>query len=182
MKSYLSLRFDRLLSPAEASSLANDARDGGWEFESGGSDRFARSYVLLSAERGEPSDEFLSRYSGVCRYEQPLLALSIEPEAVEALPFVASALNGSGGPEGVLDARIVDRELLIEFFPSAASWRLLRAVIDVELQRYGSSVRRTTLLSPLTAEMQVRIAADGLREPDLDASRVLEALMADADR
>ncbi|MBV9402947.1 MAG: hypothetical protein JO018_04370 [Candidatus Eremiobacteraeota bacterium] len=181
MKSYFTLRFERMLSPAEASALAADARTAGCELEVRSNERFARTYALVSSERDGASD-FAARYEDAGRYADPLLALSIEPQATEALRPLAAALTGSGAPEGVLSAHIVEHALLIEFFPARTSWRFVRALIDVELARYGSTVRRTMLLSPLTADMEIQIAADGLQEPELNESRVLEALLSDADR
>ena len=95
---------------------------------------------------------------------------------------VVSALTGEGAPDGILCAEVLERDLLVEFLPARTSWRLVRALIDVELERYGSRVRRTTLLSPLAPRAETHIAADGLQEPELDESRVLEALLGDADR
>ena len=182
MKTYLSLRFGRMLSATEASSLAAQAHDAGWEPQILRSERFARSYALLSAMRDAATDSFVSEYSGAEHFTEPLLALSIEPDAAASLISLAVALKGHGAPEGIATAEIVERELLIEFFPARTSWRLVRALIDVELARYGSTVRRTTLLSPIAPEMETQIAADGLQEPELDESRVLEALIGDADR
>jgi len=182
MKTYLSLRFGRMLSATEASSLAAHAHDAGWEPQIRRSERFARTYALLSGTRDAATDSFVSEYAGAERFADPLLALSIEPDAADGLPSLTAALKGHGGPEGILTAEIVEHELLIEFFPARTSWRLVRALIDVELGRYGSIVRRTTLLSPISPEMETQIAADGLQEPELNESRVLEALMGDADR
>ncbi|MBV8727862.1 MAG: hypothetical protein JO233_08750 [Candidatus Eremiobacteraeota bacterium] len=182
MTTYLSLRFQRMLASAEASSLAAHAHDAGWDPQVKRSEGFARTYALLTALREDASDAFVSEYSGAVQYRDPLLALSIEPDAPEGLTSLAAALTGSGAPEGVVAAEIIERNLLIEFIPERTSWRLVRALIDVELRRYGSTVRRTTLLSPITPEMETRIAADSLQEPELDQSRVLEALIGDADR
>jgi len=181
MQTYLSLRFNRMLSPAEASSLGADAREAGWQLELRSSEHVARTYALLTAKRADATDAFVNDYPGMNRYADPLLALSVEPDAVEGLQSLAAALTGKGAPEGVLSAEIVERDLLLEFFPARTSWRLVRAVIDVELGRYGSTVRRTTLLSPLVPEMETQIAADGLQEPEVNESRVLEALLGDAD-
>jgi hypothetical protein len=182
MKTDLSLRFERMLSAAEASSLAAHAHDAGWEPQIRRSERFARTYALFSAARESATDSFVSEYAGAEHFSEPLLALSIEPDAAEALPSLAAALKGQGAPEGIVTAEIVEHDLLIEFLPARTPWRLVRALIDVELGRYGSIVRRTTLLSPITPAMETRIAADGLQEPELNDSRVLEALIADADR
>jgi hypothetical protein len=181
MNRYLSLRFGRTLAAAEASSLAAEARDAGWGLQLCSDAQFARSYALLHAVRDTASLEFAERYAGVVRYEEPMLALTIEPEAQAALPSLAAALGGPGAPEGILTAEIRGAQLLVEFVPARTSWRLVRAVIDVELERFGSRVRSTKLLSTLTPEMEVQIAADGLQEPELTESRVLEALIADAD-
>jgi len=181
MKTYLSLRFERALAPAEESSLLAGAQDAGWEMQLCKSERFGRSYALLRAVRDAPSADFAQSYSGAQSYEEPLLALAIEPEAREALPSLVAALGGPGAPEGVVRAESRSGILLLEFSPRRTSWRLVRALFDVELRRFGSTVRRTTLLSPLSPEMEAQIAADGLEEPQLDQSRVLEALIADVD-
>jgi len=62
------------------------------------------------------------------------------------------------------------------------AWRVVRALIDVELKRFGTAARKTTLLTPLTLQMQTQIAADGLECPDVAPGRVLEKLLSDVQR
>ena len=111
-----------------------------------------------------------------------IIALEIEPEAEDALPFLAQALGGPGGPAGVTRADVVRRVLFLEFRPSKTPWKTIRTLIDTELGRFGSTTRRTTLCSTLSLEMETQLAAEGLQCAEIAPDRVLEKLIADVDR
>jgi len=111
-----------------------------------------------------------------------IIALEIEPEAEDALPILAQALGGPGGPAGVTRAEVVRHALMLEFRPAQTPWPTIRTLIDAELSRFGSTTRRTTLRSTLSLEMETRLAAAGLQCDEIAPDRVLEKLIADVDR
>ena len=49
-------------------------------------------------------------------------------------------------------------------------------LIDVELRRFSSG-RRSELLSPLTPMLSAKIAASGLKAPEIAPDRILELLI-----
>jgi len=111
-----------------------------------------------------------------------IIALEIEPEAEDALPFLEHALGGPGGPAGVSRAEVVRHSLMLDFRPARTPWPIIKTLIDAELSRFGSTTRRTTLRSSLSPEMEIRLAAAGLQCKDIAPDRVLENLIADVDR
>jgi len=96
------------------------------------------------------------------RNDAEIIALQIEPEAKDALPILAQALGGPGGPAGVTRAEVAGSALTLEFRPALTPWSTIRALLDTELARFGSTTRRTVLRSELSLELQTQIAADGL--------------------
>jgi hypothetical protein len=116
------------------------------------------------------------------RNDAEIIALQIEPEAKDALPVLAQALGGPGAPAGVTRAEILADALALEFHPATTPWSTIRALIDTELARFGSTTRRTLLRSSLSLEMETQLAADGLQCAELGPDRILEKLIADVDR
>ncbi len=179
---YQTWRFDTDLPHDERSAFAAHASAAGVRPEMLSNARFASTYVLLEVPAGARVSELASRYPSAQKNESAIFALAIEPEAADALPALAAALGGPGAPEGVTRADIRDRALLLEFVPALTPWAVIKPLIDIELKRFGSTTRRTALLSPLSVVMEAQIAADGLQCPELQEGRVLEALVRDVDR
>lgn len=146
------------------------------------SPHFAATYVLLQYPESADALELEARYAAAATYDSPVIALAIEPEAREALPALSEALGGSGAPAGVLRAEVRADALLLEFVCARGSWKLIQRLIETELVRFGSTTRTTTLLSPLTLELEAQIASECLQCPEIAPDRVLEALTADANR
>ncbi|GAC1360347.1 MAG: hypothetical protein NVSMB31_20510 [Vulcanimicrobiaceae bacterium] len=146
------------------------------------SSRFGTTYVLLQfSENADPLD-LAARYPAAVTYACPIIALAIEPETRKALPNLREALCGPGAPVGAVRAEERGETLLLEFVPAQSSWKLIQRVIETELLRFGSATRTTTLLSPLSLDMEAQIVADCLQCPEILPERVLEALVADAHR
>lgn len=180
--SYQTWRFDRVLSEKERTALLAAAKTEGISCEIRTDERFAATYVLAHVPEQETSQDFAARNSAPATYDPAIIAVAIEPQAGDALPALFEALSGDGAPAGVVSCERRDGALILEFTPSVTAWHVVRALIDVELKRFGTTARKTTLLSPLTLQMQTQIAADGLECPDIAPGRVLEKLLSDVHR
>lgn len=179
---YHTWRFDAGLPHKDRSAFSAAASAVGIRSEMRSSERFGSTYALLEVADAARAQELAATYPGATAFDPAIIALAIEPEAQDALPALLSALSGPGAPAGVRSAQSRGDAFILEFSPERTSWRTVKALIDAELSHFGSSARRTTLLSPLSLAMETQIAADGLQCPDIEPSRVLEALLADADR
>lgn len=104
------------------------------------------------------------------------IVLAVFPSAPQALPALERALVGPGGPDGVLGVRRSDSSIVVEWDPARSAVRLVMAVIDAELRRFGAS-RRTELLAPLSEALLARIAAAELQTPEIAPDRILETLL-----
>jgi hypothetical protein len=110
-------------------------------------------------------------------YDEIVIALSIEPTPEDALPSLVRACAAAGAPIGILSCEAVGGTLFVETRPASAP--SVTAMLQVEMRRLGGFAR-TRLLTPLSAETAVAIAAAGTACPDLTSKRVLETLVADA--
>lgn len=173
-------RFDSALSPGGRAALVAAAKSAGISCVARADERFGATYVLAAVPDPESGQEFAAQHSASATYEPPIIALAIEPQSADALPPLFEALGGAGAPAGIVGCERREDAVILEFTPAVTPWRLVRSLIDLELQRFASA-RKTTLLSPLTLQMQTQIAADGLDCPEIAPGRVLEALI-DADR
>ena len=182
VSSYQTWRFDTGLPQKECSAFSAVASAAGMRSEVCSNERFGSTYVLLEIGEAARAQELAAKYPGATAFDPAIIALAIEPEAQDALPALASALSGPGAPAGMCSAQRRGNAVLVEFSPERTAWRTVKSVIDAELMRFGSATRRTSLLSPLSLEMESQIAADGLQCPGVEPSRVLEALLADVDR
>ncbi len=102
-----------------------------------------------------------------------IIAVAVYPSAPEALPAIAEALGGAGAPDGVLSCDATGDAVVVEWDPSRTPASTVFGLIDVELARFHAS-RVVELLVPLSDAALARIAAEGLRAPDLRADRLLE--------
>jgi hypothetical protein len=173
-------RFDSTLSPDARTALVAAAKAGGISCVARADERIGATYVLAAVPDPETGQEFAAQHSASATYEPPIIALAIEPQSADALPSLFKALGGEGAPAGIVGCERREDVVILEFTPSVTPWRLVRSLIDVELQRFASA-RKTTLLSPLTLQMQTQIVADGLDCAQIAPDRVLEVLI-DADR
>ena len=178
---YQTWRFAGDLSHDERAAFAACAAEAGARAQMISNARFGETYVLLDVPDGAALSKLATAYPQAERSIPAIIALGIEPEAADALPALAQALGGSGAPAGVRRAEVRKAMLLLEFDPAQTAWLLMKTLIDTELLRFGSTTRRTSLLSPLTLEMETQIAADGLECPDMKTNRVLETFVSDVD-
>ncbi len=105
--------------------------------------------------------------------DRPVIALAIFPSVAEALPPILEALGGPGRPAGVLACEPAQGGAIVEWDLDVTGFDLIRNVVDIEIGRFGAR-RVNALLTPLPLEWWARIAASGLRSPDITAQRVLE--------
>lgn len=174
-------RFDSFLAPDALGELCDAAKAEGIACQTRSDARYGVTYALAHVRDAATGQDFAARRSAAAAYEPAIIALAIEPQTADALPGLFEALGGVGAPAGMVSCEVRAGAAILEFTPSVSPWQLIRCLVDAELRRFGGGARTTTLLSPLTLQMQTQIAADGLECADMLPDRVLEALL-DADR
>lgn len=173
------LRIDAAPSDALEQRLQRSIAHDGIKLSFSGSNALGRTYVLVEGPPGlDPADIDWSA-CGARAFDEPVIALAIEPAPPDALPFLQSALAGEGAPAGVLGCEIAGERIVVEFAPSRTAAPLVMRAIDVELARFAGS-RQAELLSPLSMAMYTQIAAQGLSCEEIVPQRVLEALIGGA--
>lgn len=138
--------------------------------------RWARTYGLVEGSAALEPAEVASTLANARWYDEAIIALAIEPTPADALPAIANALTGPGGPSGVLECTPSRNAALIEFLPSRILPSLVLNAADVELRRFRG-YRTVTLLNPLSVEVMAKIAADGLQAAEITTGRILESLL-----
>jgi hypothetical protein len=131
-----------------------------------------RSYALLELPDGSNADAIRAN-SGATVYDGSIIALAVFPVVTEALPRLLDALGGPGRPTGVLACRPCPGGVVVEWDPTRTRACVVLAVIDVEVQRFGSG-RVAELLSPVSPDVAAKLAAEGLAAPEIEPNRILE--------
>lgn len=106
-------------------------------------------------------------------FDRPVIALAITPDVAEALPPILHALAGPGRPAGVLGCESQAGSVVVEWDLDVTAFDVVLNMVDIELDRFRAR-RVNALLTPLPLGWWTRIAATGLRSPDITAQRVLE--------
>ena len=106
-------------------------------------------------------------------FDRPIIALAIFPSEAEALPAILEALGGRGRPAGVLGCEEAAGGAIVEWDLDATACEVVLGLVDVEIDRFHAW-RSNALLTPLPLAWWTRIAATGLRSPDITEQRVLE--------
>jgi len=106
-------------------------------------------------------------------FTRPVIALAVSPSVPEALPPLLHALAGPGRPSGVLSCDAYEGGLVVEWDLEITSADVLLGLIDIEMDRFHAR-RVNELLTPLPLAWSTRIAANGLRAPEITPDRVLE--------
>ncbi|MEO6835917.1 MAG: hypothetical protein ABI231_08435, partial [Candidatus Tumulicola sp.] len=143
------------------------------------STRAARSYGLveLPDARGTTAAAAAAAAHGAGAYDSPVIALAVFPAEPEALQPILTALGGSGRPAGVRTCEPCPQGgAIVEWDLERSPAAVVLGVLDVELARFSSG-RAAELLTPLPPAWIARIAADGLKAPDISQDRVLETLV-----
>ncbi|HTX56847.1 MAG TPA: hypothetical protein VMD47_07055 [Candidatus Acidoferrales bacterium] len=106
-------------------------------------------------------------------FDRPVIALAVYPSLPEALPALLHAVGGPGRPTGVFSCDPCAGGLIVEWDLDVTPLETVMNVLDVELERFHAR-RVNALLTPLPVAWWTRIAADGLRAPEITPDRVLE--------
>jgi len=173
------LRIDAAPSDALEQRLRRSFAHEGIKLSLRGSQAPSRTYALVEGPPGLDPAEIDWSTCGARAFDEPVIALAIEPAPTDALPFLQSALSGEGAPAGVLGCEIAGKRIVVEFAPSVTPAPLVMRLIDVELARFAGN-RKVELLSPLSLETYTQIAAQGLSCEEIVPQRVLEALIGGA--
>lgn len=133
-------------------------------------------YALAEGADHLSPAEVAARTPDAYWFDEAVIALAIEPIPADALPFCARALGGPGAPAAAIRCDLREPFLLVEWAASRAPVSLLRALLAVELRRFGGAAP-ARLLAPLADPVAAAIAADGLRAPEIGEGRILERLL-----
>ncbi len=172
---YLTLGAEGELDDARRAAVDQTLRHQGGSAVWRANPRAGRWYALL-----ELPDEYdrkaIERTAGPALYDKAIIALAVFPTVAEALPRLLDALGGSGRPAGVLGCHRGDGAVVVEWDPEITTPSVIMGLIDVELRRFESG-RAAVLLSPISAAVAAKIAACGLRAPEIEPERILELRM-----
>ena len=136
--------------------------------------KFARAYALVEDDALD-----IDALRGATRgsvLDSAVIALAVLPNVAEAIPLLQDALGGAGRPAGIVSCERIDGGVIVEWDLDRTSVAVVLALADVELRRFQAS-RVNELLSPLTLEWWTKIAASGLKAPQIAPNRVLDALV-----
>lgn len=171
--SAFTLRYSPVPSDAVVRALEECARRDGFRVSWQHNAAYERSYALLESRSANIGDHVLH---GATRFDSAIIALALRPNVAEALPLLADALGGPGRPAGVAGCERVGDAVVVEWNLDRTPARMIRALVDVELARFGAGCVND-LLSPLPLAWWTAIARDGLHAPEIAPNRVLEALI-----
>jgi hypothetical protein len=173
---YRSLRIDGDVDPSVLEAVDAQARSQDAHLVWRTSSRPARTYGLLRWATHDGVSEF-SVPAGVTAYPTAIIALAVFPAVPEALPFLEQALGGPGRPAGVASCESYDGSAaIVEWDMDRTPAQLVLDLIDVECARFGGG-RTAALLSPLPQAWVARLAAAGLRAPEIVPERILDVLV-----
>lgn len=164
----MSARFATIPSPEERTAFEEACARAGVTI--GAFTEHAPSRQSFGILAGSPEFTF----PGAIVATPPRIALWIEPRMPQALGSLVQALGGAGAPAGVTLTATTLTGILIEVQDEVSPLVMVVRLVDVELGRYGMPGRNIAFASPVSADAIARIAADGLGEPEIDASRIIE--------
>jgi len=135
--------------------------------------RYGRAYARLRLPATADLRAAAS-FARVRRVDEPsLVVLEIVPACdARGSRALEHALLGPGRPSGVVEGTRVGDALLIELDASRTPLSLTVDLVEVELA--AASDRRITPLLPLDDAVLTAFARDMLRDPAVDASRLIE--------
>jgi len=135
-----------------------------------------RTYALLESAAFDA--QAINAVAGTQAYETAVIALAVSPAVPQALPVLQEALGGPGRPAGILACHPFPGGVVVEWDPDISRAELVLRLIDAELRRFASG-RTAEVLAPLPTATIAKIAAEGLRAPEIRLDRVLEVLVDD---
>lgn len=135
--------------------------------------RFGRQYALIEAA-GDTAGAEIAAAARATLFSGPVIALAVCPCVPEALPGLFDALGGEGRPSGVVGCERRDDAVIVEWDLDRTPFETIEALIDAECGVFRAA-RVNALLTPLPLEWLTRLAAYGLKAPEITPGRVLEA-------
>jgi hypothetical protein len=170
---------DGIVSESQRAVADAALRDLDWRARWRVSQRAQRTYALLGGDDEVTADRLQAAVAN-CQavvYGTPIIGLAVYPSVAEALPHLLEAFSGTGRPAGVRSCRsCAGGGAALEWDLTLTPAALVLDLIDTELARFRSG-RVNELLTPLPPEWTARIAAEGLRTPDISPERTLETLL-----
>jgi hypothetical protein len=170
LQRFTSVRFERALADRERDDIARLLSSVGATVTSWSvPPAFGRTYALAALD---PATGELPLPPEARADEPPIVPLEIVPLHAVRLAALEAALGGPGRPAGVRECLRSERSLLVELDESITPLSFVVALVDLELE--AAPGRRIVPLLGLGDESLAAFAAAALREPDLDASRLIE--------
>lgn len=169
---YSTVSIDGVLDPKRRAEIDGVVQRAGGTAVWRSSEPAGRTYALLTLPDGYDHAAIQAASEGVV-YDKAVIAMALFPAIAEALPPVLEALGGPGRPAGVLACRPCPGGAVVEWDPDVTEAGVILAIVDVELRRFASA-RVAELLSPLPPSVVARLAASGLRAPQIEPHRILE--------
>lgn len=134
-----------------------------------------RSYAIFELP-DECDRTAIERAAGPTLRDGAIIALAVSPAVAEALPHLCDALGGPGRPAGIIACLRNGDAAIVEWDPEITTASIVLGLVDVELRRFASG-RTAELLSPIPAALAAKLAAGGLRAPQIEPARILELRM-----
>jgi hypothetical protein len=169
---------DGVVSESQRAVADVALRDVGVSAQWRASERAQRTYALLRCD-GDGMPEAVRAVLAGCAavaYDVPVIALAVYPSVAEALPRLIEAFSGAGRPAGMRACDPCGGGIALEWDLTVTPASLVMDLADAELARFRSG-RTNELLTPLPPDWIARIAADGLRTPEIAPERTLETLL-----
>ena len=177
--SAFTLAYRMVPTDAEMAAITSIVRERGATIRWQTSLTFGRAYALVERASAECRDALRER-AGSAWVDRAIIALAVSPSVDEALPALLHALGGPGRPLGIRLCEPVEGGIILEWDLERTSAEMILDLIDIEIARFTAR-RVNELLTPLPLAWSARIAADGLRAPEIAPDRILEHLLEDLD-
>ena len=174
MKRFASVTFDRVLAMCERDDITRFLGSLGATVTSWNASTH-RTYA--SAELAPEADIAAIDRGANARVDEPaLVVLRVTPRFADRSRGLLDAFAGAGCPAGVRDARAeAGGAVTIEIDATQTAPLVTLALIDVETG--GTALRRIEALVPFSDATLAAFAGAALREPTLDASRIIETFL-----
>ena len=174
MKRFASVTFDGVLAACERDDCTRLVGSLGATVTSWNASTY-RTYA--SVELASGADIAAIAHGANARVDEPaLVVLRVTPRFADRLRGLLDAFAGAGRPVGVRDARVdFDGAVAIEIDATQTAPLVTLALIDVETG--GPALRRIEALVTFSDAMLAAFAGAALREPTLDASRIIETYL-----
>ncbi len=173
MKRFASVTFDGVLAACERHGAARTLRSAGatvTSWNAGVGRTYATVVLDAAADTAAVATASAARVD-----EPPLVVLHVTPRFADRVACIAEALGGPGRPDGVRDMRHDGEVLVVEVDARRTSLAVVLALVDLEAG--GAALRRVEPLVALDDATLAALAGAALREPDLDATRLIETYL-----